>query len=38
MYEEEIHFSKLLLKQFETVLAQLNLVTLTCDPKTPTIT
>ena len=32
MYEEEIHFGKLLLKQFETVLT---VVTLTFDPVTP---
>jgi len=35
MYEEEIHFWKLLLKQSETVLAHLNAVTLTFDPVTP---
>ena len=36
MYEEEIHFVKLLLKQPETVLAHLTLATLTFDPVTPT--
>ena len=35
MYEEEIQFVKLLLKQPETVLAHLTLVTLTFDPVTP---
>jgi len=34
MYEEEIHFGKLLLKQYETVLAHLTQVTLTFDPVT----
>ena len=33
MYEEEIHFEKLFLKQFEMVLEHLTLVTLTFDPK-----
>ena len=33
MYEEEIHFGKLLLKQFEMVLEHLTMVTLTFDPK-----
>jgi len=33
MYEEEIHFVKLLIKQPETVLVHLTLVTLTFDPK-----
>ena len=33
MYEEEIQVVKLLLKQPETVLANLTLVTLTSDPK-----
>ena len=32
MYDEEIHFGKLLLKQSDTVLAHLNPVTLTFDP------
>ena len=32
MYEEEIHFGKLLLKQSETFLAQLTLATLNFDP------
>mgnify|MGYP007133523160 CR=1 FL=1 len=35
MYEEEIHFGKLLLKQSETVLTHLTPVTLTFDPVTP---
>ena len=35
MYEEEIHFGKLLLKQSETVLTYLTLVTLTFDPVIP---
>ena len=35
MYEEEIHFVKLLLKEPETVLAQLTLVTLSFHPVTP---
>jgi len=35
MYEEETHFVKLLLKQPETVLAHLTLVTLTFVPMTP---
>jgi len=35
MYEEEIHFGKLLLKQSEMVLAHLTPVTLTFDPETP---
>jgi len=33
MYQEEIHFEKLFLKQFELVLAHLTLVTLTFDTK-----
>ena len=33
MYEEEIHFGKLLLKQFEMVLEHLTMVTLTFDLK-----
>ena len=33
MYEEEIHFGKLFLKQFEMVLEHLTLVTMTFDPK-----
>ena len=33
MYEEEIHFGKLLLKQFEMILEHLTWVTLTFDPK-----
>ena len=35
MYEEEIHFWKLILKQSETVLAHFTLLTLTFDPVTP---
>jgi len=35
MYEEEIHFGKLLLKQSEIVLEHLTMVTLTFDPVTP---
>ena len=35
MYDVEIHFGKLLLKQFEMVLEHLTLVTLTFDPVTP---
>jgi len=35
MYEEEIHFGKLLLKQSEMVLEHLTLVTLTFDQVTP---
>ena len=35
MYEEEIHFGKLLLKQSETLLTHLTQVTLTFDPLTP---
>ena len=35
MYEEEIHFEKLLLKQSEMVLEHLTLVTLTFNPVTP---
>ena len=34
MYEEEIHFGKLLLKQSEMVLEHLTLVSLTFDPVT----
>jgi len=34
MYEEEIHFGKLLLKQSETVLTHLTPVSLTFDPVT----
>jgi len=34
MYDVEIHFGKLLLKQFEMVLEHLTLVTLTFDPVT----
>jgi len=34
MYEEEIHFGKLLLKQLETVLEHLTPVTLTFDQVT----
>jgi len=34
MYEKEIHFGKLLLKQSETVLTYLTPVTLTFDPVT----
>ena len=37
MYEEEIHFGKLLIKQSETVLAHLTLVTLTFDSVNPKI-
>ena len=33
MYEEEIHFGKLLLKQSETVLTHLTSVTMIFDPK-----
>ena len=33
MYEEEIHFGQLFLKQFEMVLEHLTLVTLTFDPQ-----
>jgi len=35
MYDEEIHFGKLLLKQFKMVLEHLTLVTLTFDPVSP---
>ena len=35
MYEEEIHFGKLFLKQFERVFEHLTLVTLTFDTETP---
>ena len=35
MYEEEIHFEKLFLNQFEMVLEHLTLVTLTFDQVTP---
>ena len=35
MYEEEIHFGKLLLKQLDMVLTHLTPVTLTFDPVTP---
>ena len=35
MYEEEIHFGKLLLKQSDMVLTHLTPVTLTFDPVTP---
>ena len=35
MYEEEINFEKLLLKQSETCLAHLTTVTLTFDPVSP---
>jgi len=35
MYEEEIHFGKLLLKQSEMVLKHLTMVTLAFDPVTP---
>jgi len=35
MYEEEIHFWKLILKQSETVLAHFTLLPLTFDPVTP---
>ena len=34
MYEEEIHFGKLLLKESETVLTHLSPVTVTFDPVT----
>jgi len=33
MYEEEIHFGKLFVKQFEMVIEHLTLVTLTFDLK-----
>jgi len=33
MYDEEIHFGKLLFKQFKMFLEHLTLVTLTFDPK-----
>ena len=35
MYEEELHFGKLLLKQSDMVLTHLTPVTLTFDPVTP---
>ena len=35
MYDEEMHFGKLFLKQFDMVLEHLTLVTLTFDQVTP---